>query len=1037
MADKKSKRLGKLARELNVGVSTIVEFLHKKGVEIDTNPNSKVDPDHVDLLYKQYKADITLKKETDKISSLRKKEKKKTISLRDMDNDEDISEEKPIDEETDSVVHIQDLSVKEVVSKKKKEEPEVFKSEISKIPEPKIVGKIGDLEKEEEDSKVNSEKEEIVEKEKQEKQEKQEKSKVEAKELEQKDESLVPKNDESVKEEFTNIEEEKPAQKKKDDLVEKKVDKEKLEDKKSEPKEKEEEKAEEKLEKELENKNKENLDIELVENSKPKVVKKKITIVKDKKEDNETVEKAEKNEEQKSKKEVDVYRTKVEQLSGPTVVGKIDLPAEQKKKQGDNKRKKRKRKRIKKDQHVNINNFKENKPVVEKNKDKAKVQKRDHTNKEHVNKEHNKNRRRTKRQIIVKKDVNEEDVQKKVKETLARLQAKGKNKSNKFKKQKKENIERKHQEELAKQEREKSILKVTEFITVNELANMMEMPATQVISTCMSLGAMVGINQRLEADLLTLVAEEFGYEVEFISIDAKEDVIIEEDTPEELMSRAPIVTVMGHVDHGKTSFLDYVRSANVIAGEAGGITQHIGAYRVTLKNGKEITFLDTPGHQAFTAMRARGTQVTDIAIIVIAADDGIMPQTEEAISHALAAGVSIIFAITKIDKPGANPEKIKEQLANKNLLVEEWGGKYQSKDISSKTGEGIEDLLEEVLLAAEILDLKANPNRLSFGTVIESSLDKGRGYIATILVANGTLSIGDTVLAGPYYGKVKAMFNERNKKIKTAGPSHPALILGLNGAPAAGDKFNIMETEREAKEIATKREQLIREQGQRTSKHLTLDEIGRRIAIGNFKEINVIIKGDVDGSIEALADSLIKLSTDEIQVNVIHKAVGQIVESDIMLASASDAVVVGFQVRPSVAARKLAEAEGIEIRLYSIIYDAIEELKSAMEGMLSPEIKEEILGSAEIKETFKITKVGTIAGCFVSEGKILREAKVHVIRDGIVVYTGELGSLKRYKDDVKEVRSGMECGLNIEKFNDVKVGDLVEAYLEIEVKKTL
>ena len=1027
MADKKSKRLGKLARELNVGVSTIVEFLHKKGVEIDTNPNSKVDPDHVDLLYKQYKADITLKKETEKISSLRKKEKKKTISLRDMDNDEDedISEEKQSEEETDSIVHIQDLSVKEIVNKKKKEEHEVFKSETTKIPEPKIVGKISDLEKETENTKANSEKDERP------KKEKQEKPIEEKKEIEQKDEVVVPKKEESVKEESINIEEEKPAQKKKDDIAEEKISEKKLEDKKSEPKEK----AEEKLEKEQENKNQENLDITSVEKSKPKIVKKKITIVKDKKEDREkieTVDKDDTKDESKSKNQEDVYRTKVEQLSGPTVVGKIDLPAGEKKKQGDNKRKKRKRKRIKKDQHVNINNFKENKPVVEKNKDKAKVQKKDN-----AKRENNKNRRRTKRQIIVKKDVNEEDVQKKVKETLARLQAKGKNKSNKFKKQKKENIERKHQEELAKQEREKSILKVTEFITVNELANMMEVPATQVISTCMSLGAMVGINQRLEADLLSLVADEFNYEVKFISIDAKEDVIIKEDTPEELVPRAPIVTVMGHVDHGKTSFLDYVRSANVIAGEAGGITQHIGAYRVTLKNGKEITFLDTPGHQAFTAMRARGTQVTDIAIIVIAADDGIMPQTEEAISHALAAGVSIIFAITKIDKPGANPEKIKEQLANKNLLVEEWGGKYQSKDISSKTGEGIEDLLEEVLLAAEILDLKANPNRLSFGTVIESSLDKGRGYIATVLVANGTLRIGDTVLAGPYYGKVKAMFNERNKKIKTAGPSHPALILGLNGAPAAGDKFNILETEREAKEIATKREQLIREQGQRTSKHLTLDEIGRRIAIGNFKEINVIIKGDVDGSIEALADSLIKLSTDEIQVNVIHKAVGQIVESDIMLASASDAVVVGFQVRPSVAARRLAEAEGIEIRLYSIIYDAIEELKGAMEGMLSPEIKEEILGSAEIKETFKINKVGTIAGCFVTEGKILREAKVHVIRDGIVVYTGELGSLKRYKDDVKEVRSGMECGLNIEKFNDVKVGDIVEAYLEVEVKKTL
>ena len=553
----------------------------------------------------------------------------------------------------------------------------------------------------------------------------------------------------------------------------------------------------------------------------------------------------------------------------------------------------------------------------------------------------------------------------------------------------------------------------------------------------MSIGIMVSINQRLDAETINIVAEEFGFKTEYVSAEVVEAINVEEDKEEDLTHRPPIVTVMGHVDHGKTSLLDYIRNANVIAGEAGGITQHIGAYNVKLSDGRRITFLDTPGHEAFTAMRARGAKVTDIAIIIVAADDSVMPQTVEAINHASAAGVPIVFAINKVDKPNANPDKIKEELANMNYLVEEWGGKYQSQDISAKKGTGVHELLEKVLLEAELLDLKANPDRKATGSVIESTLDKGRGYVATVLVENGTLRTGDIVLAGTHHGRVKAMFNERNARINEAGPSAPALILGLNGAPQAGDIFHVMESEQEAREIANKREQLQRELGLRTHKLLTLDDIGRRIAIGNFQELNVIVKGDVDGSVEALSDSLIKLSTEEIQVNVLHKAVGQISESDITLAAASNAIIIGFQVRPSMAARRLAEKEGVDIRLYSIIYDAIEEVKSAMEGMLSPEIKEEITATVEVRETFKITKVGTVAGCMVKEGKIKRTNKIRLIRDGIVIYSGDLGSLKRFKEDVKEVATGYECGLNIANYNDIKIGDLIEAYEEVEVKKTL
>lgn len=639
---------------------------------------------------------------------------------------------------------------------------------------------------------------------------------------------------------------------------------------------------------------------------------------------------------------------------------------------------------------------------------------------------------------IVKPEVTQEDIERQIKETLSRLAPTGKSKASKYRKAKREAVNQQMHQEMERMEEGKRIIKVTEFVTANELASMMNVQVTEVISTCMALGMFVSINQRLDAETLSLVAEEFGYKLEFVSVEVQEAIRShDEDKPEDLRERAPIVTVMGHVDHGKTKLLDFIRSTNVVAGEAGGITQHIGAYEVKLANGKEITFLDTPGHEAFTAMRARGAQVTDVAIIVIAADETVMPQTKEAINHALAAGVPIVFAINKIDKPNSNPEKIREELSKMNILVEEWGGKYQTQEISAKTGLNVGTLLEKVLLESEMLNLNANPSRQAFGTVIESSLDKGRGYVSKLLVQNGTLHVGDIVLAGATYGRVKAMYNERNQPIKEAGPSRPMLMLGLNGAPQAGDGFNVMTDEKEAKAIATKRLQLQREQGLRTQKHITLDEIGRRIAIGDFKELNIIVKGDVDGSVEALSDSLLKLSTEEVMVNVIHKSVGAITESDVLLASASNAVIMGFQVRPSLNARKLAEAEQIDIRLYSIIYQAIEEIRAAIEGMLSPEIEEKILCNIEVRDVFKITKVGSVAGCMMLDGKVTRNTKIRVIRDGIVVHTGSLGSLKRFKDDVKEVVSGYECGLNIDNFNDIKVGDIVEGYEQIEVKRKL
>ena len=749
-------------------------------------------------------------------------------------------------------------------------------------------------------------------------------------------------------------------------------------------------------------------------------------------------------EEQPVRKEPREAVIEVEKLAGPKVMGKVDLS------KFETPKKKGKRERIKPGQSQKVDVTKIN---ASNNQSKGgngggkngggfgKDSKRNDSNGGGKGRNRGKDRFRPAMTEAETEEMQKE-IQKQIKETYARMnEGKGKNNFGaKHRKEKREAAADRLQEEIQQQELDKKVLKVTEFVTVNDLATLMNnTPVTKVIAACMSLGLMVSINQRLDAETLVLVAEEFGYEVEFVTANLTEEINSEEETdkPEDLVPRPPVITVMGHVDHGKTSLLDYIRKANVIAGEAGGITQHIGAYNVKLPSGRRITFLDTPGHEAFTAMRARGAKMTDLAIIIIAADDAIMPQTVEAISHAQAAGVPMVFAINKIDKPGANPDKIREQLSNMNILVEDWGGKYQCQEISAKKGINVDLLLDKVLLEADMLDLKANPNRRATGAVIESSLDKGRGYLATVLVQNGTMRVGDVMLSGCYTGRVKAMFNERGQKVDEAGPSTPVSVLGLNGAPTAGETFNIMADEREAKEIANKREQLIRIQGIKTQKHMTLEEIGRRIAIGNFKELNVIVKGDVDGSVEALSDSLIKLSTEEVRVNVIHKAVGAISESDVLLAAASDAVIIGFQVRPSTGARKLAEKEEIEIRLYSVIYDAINEVKDGIEGMLAPEEKEEITATAEVLETFKISKVGTIAGAIVREGKLQRTSKIRVIRDGIVVYTGELGSLKRFKDDVKEVVSGQDCGLNILNYNDIKVGDIVEAYQVVEVKRTL
>jgi len=938
---------------LNVGISTIVEFLGKKGHEIDSNPNTKVDPDLYDLLLEEYSLDQNVKKESEKLTLRTLRERQESLTLDDLPSksDQEESEELLITDKTAGSAETlkQEVEEQKVYKEPEKKEPEKSKAAAGEVvaeePEAELVEESGDG-----GPKVVG------------------KIDLEAMNQKTRPTKKGKGKGEKVKEE------------------------------------KKEEKAEEGA----------------VEAEKAEVVEEELKEEEVVTADTAVEEKEQQEPETKEKEDKDLIPTKVEKLSGPTVVGKIDLP--------EKKQPKKKPVASSKDNELHLDQKRKRKRI-KRDSGRVDLDQQQPARKEKAGK---------KRKRSVRPEVNEEDVQKQIKDTLAKLTSKGtKSKASKYRREKRDAVQARLQEESEQLEQQKNVLKVTEFVSVNELASMMSVPANEVIQTCMNLGLLVSINQRLDAETMALVADEFDYTVEFVSVDLVESIKDEEDDPESLVPRPPIVTVMGHVDHGKTKLLDVVRHADVVAGEAGGITQHIGAYSVTLDDGRKITFLDTPGHEAFTAMRARGAQITDVAIIVVAADDGVKPQTVEAINHAAAAGVPIVFAINKIDLQTANPEKIKEELANMNYMVEDWGGKYQSQEISAKGNLNIEELLEKVLLEAELLELKANPDKAARGTVIESTLDKGRGNIATVLVESGTLKIGDVVLAGHYYGHVKAMFNERGKKISQSGPSTPALILGLNGAPQAGESFMVMDTDKEAKEIANKREQLQREQELRTTKHITLDEIGRRIAIGNFQELNVIVKGDVDGSIEALSDSLIKLSTEEIQVNIKHKAVGQISESDILLAAASNAIVIGFQVRPSLSARKLAEKEQIDIRLYSIIYDAIEEVKSAMEGMLTPEIKEEIVGTLEILETFKITKVGTIAGCIVREGKIRRNSKVRLIRDGIVIYSGDLGSLKRFKDDAREVVSGLECGLNIENFNDIKVGDMVEAYDETEMKKTL
>jgi translation initiation factor IF-2 len=1022
-----TQRLGKVAREFNVGIQTMVEFLHKKGHEVDSNPNAKIDDDVYVLLQKEYSKDIDLKKESEKLNlRTHRHQKNETLTIEDVNNVEpDLSDDK----EDEDVLRITDHSTKKtspIINREK--EVEEIRTSTPKA-EIKILGKI-DLDKK------PAPKEKPVER------------PVQKPVAEEK--PFVKKEAEPVKPVETKMPEPvKVKTEKQPEPVkhEKKFEHKPIEQKPTEKKEvkpsipevkKEEVKAdfEPVVEEMMTNVPKAESDIKVIgkidlnalnQRTRPAKKSKK---QKDDERRARDVQKRPERPEQSSTSNKNEISHRPERLGGPTVVGKINLP-DGSTKPGDDAAKKRKRKRIQKER-VDINSN-ASQPVAGEKKDFVKKPAPTTNTANTANKfQAQRNKKRP-----VHQEVSEVDVSKQVKDTLARLTSKTKSKGSKYRRDKRAAFSEKMAHDEAMAQEEQNIIKITEFVSVNELATMMNVPPTKVIASCMSLGLFVSINQRLDAETMSIVAEEFGFKVEFISAEVMASIEEEEDKLEDLISRPPIVTVMGHVDHGKTSLLDYIRKTNVIAGEAGGITQHIGAYNVELASGRKITFLDTPGHEAFTAMRARGAQVTDIAIIIVAADDNVMPQTVEAINHAAAAGVPIVFAINKIDKPGANPEAIKDKLAQMNYLVEDWGGKYQSQDISAKGGIGINELLEKVLLEAEMLELKANPNKRASGTIIESSLDKGRGFVSTVLVSNGTLKEGDVILAGPHMGHVKAMFNERNQRIKEAKPAEPALVLGLSGAPQAGDKFNVMASEREARQIANKREQLQREQGMRTQKHITLDEIGRRIAIGNFQELNVIVKGDVDGSIEALSDSLIKLSTPEIQVNVKHKAVGQISESDIMLASASDAIIIGFQVRPSPAARKLAEQEEIDIRLYSIIYDAIEELKAAMEGMLSPEIKEEIIGMAEIMEVYKITKVGTIAGCLVRDGKIIRNQKIRVIRNGIVIHTGELGSLKRFKDDVKEVTHGYECGMNVNNFNDLQQGDTIESFKQVEVAKKL
>ena len=1022
---KNNIRLSKAAKEFNIGMSTIIEFLGKKGYKLDTSPNTKLNGEMYALLVKEYQGEKEVKKNADQLGDF--SYKGKSITVESTIKKEDID-----DVEDDEVTIRYNGSVTEEKQKKVPVEKAIEKKEEKK--EEKTV--------EEAKSKVED--------------------KIETVETSKDNVVETKKTEDDIK----IIKEEKIDEKKTKEVA----SEQKVELKEEEKTTIEEPKTEPKKDINTNSDKKDNSGIQL------KVVG-KIPLndnkSKDKKHNNKTanqqVNKTTSQQDNKTtsqqdnkttsqsqeSKPVNFIPTQVKKLEGPKILDKIELPTERKPKakqpiassgddnKGFGKDKKKKRKRIGAEGSVanseSNNNAGNNKTNNNVNKNNKQGGSKPNDEKRNEKRKNDKFKKPVKPVVEEKVELSDEEIQKQIKETLARLSPLGKSKTSKHRREKRHNIANELEEERLHEQEERKILKVTEFVTANELANMMNIPVTKVISTCMSLGVFVSINQRLDAEILTLVAEEFGFKVEFISIDVQEALSSneEEDRPEDLIPRAPIVTVMGHVDHGKTKLLDSIRNANVAAGEAGGITQHIGAYEVTTASGKKISFLDTPGHEAFTAMRARGASLTDVAIIVIAADDSVMPQTIEAINHAQAANVPIVFAINKIDKPTANVQKIYQELSQMNILVEEWGGKYQSQEISAKQGLNVDKLLDKVLLEAEFLDLQANPKKAAKGTIIESALDKGRGYVAKIMVQDGTLKVGDMVLAGTTYGKVKAMFNEQNKAVKSAGPSTPVLMLGLNGAPQAGDNFNVFDDEKEVKSIVSRRQQLQREQGLRTQKHITLDEIGRRIAIGDFKELNIIVKADVDGSSEALSDSLLKLSTPEVQVNVIHKSVGAISESDILLASASNAIIVGFNVRPTLQARRLAEKEEIDIRLYSIIYTAIEEIKSAIEGMLAPEIEEVVTCNIEIREVFNISKVGRIAGCMVLDGKVNRQTKIRIIRDGIVVHTGSLGSLKRYKDDVKEVSAGFECGLNIDGYNDIKVGDIIEGYTIKEISRKL
>ena len=986
----KNIRLNKAAKELNVGIPTMVEYLAKKGHQVDANPNARLTPEQYALLATAFQSEREVKENADRIeittgSSV-------TIEATNTSGNDDSSD------------YNDEIIIKNFNPTKSKASAET-KSEQKAEPEPEVK----EEPKAEEEPETTPEAETEVPEPVKEEEPKPEEPKFETKVL---------------RTSVAGVKEGKNAFDAEVRIVDK-IDLSSINQRMRPGKSGKAEREERQQKKKAENEKKkaaakkneaEKQQQKAAEKQQPEPVQEK------------TPEKAP---EKVPEKEVEFIETQYQKLEGPKVVSKIDLTQFDKPKaKGRDEEKKKKRKRIKKE------GVKVEDTAAQPN---AKAADNNNNNKQQKNKDKKSEKKKNKGADKKKPEVDDAEIEKQIKETLARLSPMGKSKTSKHNREKRQKVHQHIEEEQMREMESQKTLQVTEFVTANELATMMNIPVTQIISTCMSVGIFVSINQRLDAETIKLIADEFGFEVNFASEDVVNTLhqIEETDKPEDLVPRNPIVTVMGHVDHGKTSLLDYIRKTNVIAGEAGGITQHIGAYEVQTADGRKITFLDTPGHEAFTAMRARGAKMTDIAIIVIAADDKIMPQTVEAINHAQSAGVPIVFAINKIDKPGADPDRIKTELANMNLLVEEWGGKYQSQDISAKKGINVEELLEKVILQADIMELKGNPNKRAKGTVIESTLDKGRGYVAKILVEDGTIRKGDPIVAGAISGRVRAMYNERNQEVMSAGPSQPVLLLGLTGACQAGDTFNVMENEKEAKDIAAKRTQLQREQGIRTQTHLTLEEIGRRRALGNFKELNIIVKGDVDGSVEALSDSLIKLGNEEVQVNVIHKAVGQISENDVMLAMTADAIIIGFQVRPSVGARKMAETEHIDIRLYSIIYDAINELKDAIEGMLAPDTQEKIVANLEIRETFKISKVGTIAGCMCLDGKITRQSNIRIIRDGIVVYTGKLASLKRFKDDVKEVVSGQDCGLNIENFNDIKVGDIVEAYEIIEVKRKL